>query len=68
VQLFAGEEELYKEKHNAQEHSEQFLWFKDTLKSLLGNSKFHTSSSALQTREKALPSRKKKKSAIQHNN
>ncbi len=38
------------------------------LKSLLGNSKFHTSASALQMREKALPSRKQKKSAIQHNN
>jgi hypothetical protein len=37
VQLFAGEEELYNERQNAQEHSEQFLWFKNTLKSLLRN-------------------------------
>jgi hypothetical protein len=67
VQLYA-DDELYKEKQNAQEYSEQFLWFKNTLKSLLRNSKFHTSASALQMREKTLPSRKKKKSAIQHNN
>jgi hypothetical protein len=60
--------DFYKEKQNAQEYSKQFVWFKNTLKCLLRNSKFHTLASALQMREKTLPSRKKKKSTIQHNN